>query len=87
MDQITKRSESRTRFAVNRVYQPARIERELLAQVFDLVQQGGRKDLALGDSSQEPAVSAGNAESSRQFVTSIVVVNNSSQIIELEEVA
>jgi len=87
MDQIAKRSENRTRFAVNRVYQPARIERELLAQVFDLVQQGGCKASALSDSSQEPAFSAGNAESSCQFVTSIVVVNGSSQIVELEEVA
>lgn len=86
MDQITKRSENSARFAVNQVYQPARIERELLAQVFDLVEQGGRKDFALGDSRQEPAVSAVNAESNRQFATSIVGVNPS-QIIELEEVA
>ena len=87
MDQITKRNESCTRFAINRVYQPARIERELLAQIFDLVQQGGRKDLVLGDSRQEPSISAVNANSSRQVVTSNVVVNSSSQIIELGEVA
>lgn len=87
MDQITKRSENRTRFAVNRSYQPARIERELLAQVFDLVEQARRKDFAHGDSRQEPVVSAVNAESNGQFATSIIGVNNSIQIVEMEEVA
>lgn len=87
MDQITKRSANSTRFAVNRVYQPARIERELLAQIFDLVEQGGRSDFSLGDARQEPAVSAVNTVSNDQFATSIVGVNNSSQIVELEEVA
>jgi len=83
MDQITKRIANSTRFAVNRVYQPARIERELLAQIFDLVEQGGRKDVAR----QEPLVSAFNAEPNGQFAPSTFGVNNSNQIVELEEVA
>lgn len=87
MDQITKRSANRTHFAVNRVYRPARIERELLAQIFDLVEQGGRKDFSLGDARQEPVVSAVNAESNGVSATSIVGVNNPIQIIELEAVA
>lgn len=87
MDQVTKRSENSTRFAVNRVYQPARIERELLAQVFDLVEQARRKDFALGDARQGPVVRAANAESNCQFATSVVGVNNPIQIVEMEEVA
>jgi hypothetical protein len=87
MDQITKRRTNKTRFTVNRVYQPARIECELLAQIFDLVEQGGRKDFALGDTRQEPVVSAVNAESNGLSATSNFGVNNPIQIIELEEVA
>ena len=36
MDTRTNRTANNTRFAVIRCYQPARIEHELLAQVFDL---------------------------------------------------
>jgi hypothetical protein len=40
MDVAIKRGGTDAGFAVIRNYAPARIERELLAQVFDLVQQG-----------------------------------------------
>lgn len=86
MDQITKRSANSTRLAVNRVYQPARIERELLAKVFDLVELGGRKDFALDDSRQGLVASAVGAQSNGQITTSSVGVNNPSHVIELEEV-
>ncbi len=87
MDRITKRSKNSTRFTVNRVYQPARFERELLAQVFGIVEHGDRKGFARGDAHHEPVVSAVNSESNGQFATAIVGVNNPIQIIELEEVA
>ena len=58
MDQITKPSTNGTRFAVSRVYQPARIERELLAQIFDLVERGVRQDFEPGGATQEPVVIA-----------------------------
>ena len=38
MDVALDRRGKDARFAVRRSYQPARIERELLAQVFDVVQ-------------------------------------------------
>jgi hypothetical protein len=40
MSATTKRSRDSKRVAVIRSYQPIRIERELLAQVFDLAQRG-----------------------------------------------
>ena len=40
MDVAIKRGGKGAGFAVIRNYAPARIERELLAQVFDIVQQG-----------------------------------------------
>ncbi len=84
MDQITKRSTNGTRFSVNRIYQPARIERELLAQIFDLMERGGRKDFEPGGAAQEPVVIAARLRSSDQVATSIVGVNNPSRITELE---
>lgn len=87
MDQITKRSTNGTRFAVNRVYQPARIERELLAQIFDLVERGGGKDLEPGSATQEPVVIAARVRSTDQIATSIVGIKSPSRIIELEDVA
>ena len=87
MDQLTKRSTNGTRFAVNRVYQPARIERELLAQIFDLVERGGRRSSESGDATQEPVVIAARVQSTDRIATSIVGVNNPSRITELEDVA
>ena len=37
LNQITKPNANTARYAVIRCYQPARVERELLAQVFELV--------------------------------------------------
>jgi len=87
MDQITKRSTNGTRFPVSRVYQPARIERELPAQIFDLVDCGGRKDFEPGGATQEPVVIAARVRSADQIATLIVGVNNPSRITELEDVA
>ena len=87
MDQISRRSTNGTRFAVNRIYQPARIERELLAQIFDLVERGRRKDLEPGRETQETVVIAARVRSADQIATSIASVNNSSRITELEDVA
>ena len=87
MDQTRNRSADSTRFAVNRVYQPARIERELIAQIFDLVEQSGRKNFALGDAPQKPAIGVANAGLKGRLATSLVGVNDPTQIIELEKVA
>lgn len=87
MDQITKRSTNGTRFAVSRVYQPARIERELLAQIFDLVERGGGKDFEPSGVTQEPVIIAARVRSTDHVATSIVGVNNPSRITELEDVA
>ena len=87
MDQISKQVVDSTRFAINRVYQPARIERELLAQIFDLVEQGGRKNFAFGDAPQEPAIRVANAGLKGHFAPTIFGIDNPTQIVELEEVA
>ncbi len=87
MDQIRKRSTNSTQFAVNRIYQPARIERVVLAQIFDLVERGGQKDFESGGATQEPVVIAARVRSTGQIATSIVGVNNPSWITELEDVA
>ena len=87
MDQITKPSTNGTRFAVSRVYQPARIERELLAQIFDLVERGVRQDFEPGGATQERVVIATRVRSTDQVVSSIVSINNASRTTELEDVA
>lgn len=87
MDQITKHSTNGTRFAVSRVYQPARIERELLAQIFDLVERGVRQDFEPGGATQEPVVVAIRVRSTDQVASSIVSINNASRTTELEDVA
>jgi hypothetical protein len=48
MDLVTKRGQQGARFAVIRNYQPARIERELLAQVFEIVGRGSSHQVAVG---------------------------------------
>ncbi len=67
---LTKRIANNTRYAVIRSYQPARIERELLAQVFDLAGRGsdvlsepGDGDLETTDIAAEGLVNVGCATS------------------------
>ncbi len=55
MDVALDRRGKDARFAVRRSYQPARIERELLAQVFDVVQRSAATVIAQPDQSQPPA--------------------------------
>jgi len=87
MNQASKQSTISARIAVNRDYQPARIERELLAQIFDLVEQRVRKNFTLGDVRQQSGVSAASAGSTDHVTTSIVSDNHPTQIMDLEEVA
>ena len=87
MDQITKQRTNGARFAVSRVYQPSRIERELLAQIFDLVERGVRQDFEPDGATQEPVVIATRVRSTDQVVPSIARINNSSRTTELEDVA
>ena len=49
MAKRTNRIANNTRYAVIRCYQPARIERELLAQVIDLAGRGNDARCELGD--------------------------------------
>ena len=87
MNQITKQGTNGTRFAVSRVYQPARIERELLAQIFDLMERRGREEFEPSGATQEPVVIAARVRSTGQIPTSIVGVSNPSWITELEDAA
>lgn len=87
MDQITKRSTNGTRLAVSRHYQPARIERELLAQIFDLVERGGRKDSEPYDTPQEQVVIAARFRSEDTIAASMTGVRSAFRVTELEDVA
>lgn len=87
MDQITKRSTNGTRLAVSRDYQPTRIERELLAQIFDLVERGGRKDSEPSDAPQELVVIAARLRSADPVAASITGVKTAFRVAELEDVA
>ena len=58
MDVAIKRGSKDAGFAVIRNYAPARIERELLAQVFDIVQQGAPLHVASSDHSDSVLDSA-----------------------------
>jgi hypothetical protein len=67
MDVAIKRGGKNASFAVIRNYAPARIERELLAQVFDIVQQGERLHVASSDqfdSVPDPASTAATGDNS-----------------------
>lgn len=87
MDQLRKQSALSTRFAVNRDYQPARIERELLAQVFDLVKQNGLRVFSPGDGRHQPAITAASDGSQDLLASSSGITNDSPEVNELEEVA
>lgn len=64
MDVVIKRGGKDAGFAVVRNYAPARIERELLAQVFDIVQQGEPLRVASSDHSDSVLDSISTAASS-----------------------
>jgi hypothetical protein len=64
MDVAIKRSSKDAGFAVIRNYAPARIERELLAQVFDIVQQGAPLHVAPSGQSDSALDSASTAATS-----------------------
>jgi hypothetical protein len=87
MDQVTKRSTNGTRLAVSRDYQPARIERELLAQIFDLVERGGRKDSEPYDAPQEQVVIAARFRSEDTIAAAMTGVRSDFRVTELEDVA
>jgi hypothetical protein len=87
MDQVTKRSTNGTRLAVSRDYQPARIERELLAQIFDLVERGVRKDSEPYDAPQEQAIIAARFRSEDTIGASMTGVRSVFSVTELEDVA
>lgn len=87
MDQVTKRSTNGTRLAVSRDYQPARIERELLAQIFDLVDRGARNDSEPYDAPQEQVVIAARFRSEDTIAASMSGVRSAFRVTELEDVA
>ncbi len=87
MDQVTKRSTNGTRLAVSRDYQPARIERELLAQIFDLVERGARKDSEPYDAPQEQVVIAARFRLEDTIAASMSSVRSDFRVTELEDVA
>ena len=87
MDQVTKRSTNGTRLAATRNYQPARIERELLAQIFDLVDRGVRKDSEPYDAPQEQVVIAARFRLGNTIAASMTGGNSAVRVTELEDVA
>ena len=87
MDQVTKRSTNGTRLAVSRDYQPTRIERELLAHIFDLVERGGRKDSEPYDAPQEQVVIAARFRSEDTIAASMTGVRSVFRVTEPEDVA
>jgi|688.fasta_scaffold157838_2 hypothetical protein len=87
MDQVTKRRANGTRLAVSRDYQPARIERELLAQIFDLVERGVRKDSEPYDAPQEQVVIAARFRLENTIAASMTGGRNALCVTELEDVA
>ena len=62
MDVAIRRGSKNAGFAVIRDYAPARIERELLAQVFDIVQQREPLHVASSDHSDSVRDSTSTAE-------------------------
>ena len=87
MDQVTKRSTNGTRLAVSRDYHPARIERELLAQIFDLVERGGRKDSEPYDAPEEQVIIASRFRSEDTIAASMTGVRIAFRVTELEDAA
>ena len=87
MNQITKQGTNGTRFAVSRVYQPARIERELLAQVFDLAGRGCNDHFEPSDDGQESAAMTVDGRSQGRLDSAVFSRNGRSQFAVLEDVA
>jgi hypothetical protein len=87
MDQVTKRSTNGTPLAINRDYRPARIERELLAQIFDLVDRGVRKDSEPYDAPQEKVAIAARFRLENTIAVSMTGGRNALCVTELEDVA
>ena len=75
------------RSAVIRHYEPTRIERELLAQIFDLVERGGRKDSEPYDAPQEQVVIAARFRSEDTIAASMTGVRSVFRVTEPEDVA
>ena len=86
MNTNTKRSSIKSPYAVIRCYQPARIELELLAQVFGLVGRGNDDPLESFDSRLESADLACEGGAINDFDSPISRTNNGARLAVLEEV-
>lgn len=78
---------SDTRYAVIRCYQPARIERELLAQVFDLAGRGSEARYDPGDDDVETTDMAVQEFPNVGCAASFFDANSHSLIATLEDAA
>lgn len=87
MNQITKPVANAARYAVIRCFQPARIERELLAQVFDLVGRGKSDHFESSDYCQEPTGMAVNGDLKGGHAASFLSVNRHLPIAVMEDAA
>jgi len=83
----TKKSSIRSDYAVIRSYQPARIERELLAQVFSLIGRGNDDPLESCGICQQSSDLALKGLSITDFDMPVSSTNDGSRHAVLEEVA
>lgn len=83
----TNRIAKNTRYAVIRCYQPVRIERELLAQVFDLARRRSDVRCELGDDDLERTDMEVKRLSNVGCVASHFGTNSQSPIATLEDAA
>lgn len=81
------RTPNDTPFAVIRCYQPARIERELLTQVFDLAGRRSDARCEQGDDDLEPTDMAPQRLPNVGCVASLFGTNSPSPIATLEDAA
>lgn len=83
----TNHNTNNIRYAVNRCYQPARIERELLAKVFGLVGRGNNAYCEPGDDDLEPTDMDAQKGPYVSSATSLFDTNSQSIIATLEDAA
>jgi hypothetical protein len=87
MHSTTNNDRKRVGFAVIRSFQPTRIERELLAQVFELASQGVNSQSDVTGSSQQPCDRASQGTSEHELAIPGAIDCRGAQDSQLERAA